>query len=304
MQRILLFDGGCRVCTNLAEEVKREAGGWLTVRSLHDSDIQELLTRARPGWRWEPTLLTVDGERVRVWTGAAMAARLVIGVGPRRAGRIAKMVRRALVPDRPDGVGRRSFLRTAGAGVVALAGLAALPKAAAAAPADDEALTDAEQQEAVTAARALAAVAGVEQALAAEGYAAEPVGSSAFAVDGIRRVFLFYQPAENPAERAGAVVVELGEGGATKVSAAIVSGSPKDLESLTFTPIGGAGDEVQPLGVQEYLGCMVVCLAGTCGATAINFCSKFFFLAAVLACIAAACGSKTPACHRVCKTLW
>jgi hypothetical protein len=112
MERYLLFDSACQGCRDLAAEVESAAGGWLRARSLHDPRMQELLERARPGWRWEPTLLIVDGDSLRTYSGAAMASRLVAGVGPRQAARIARLTQQALRLRASDN--RRRFLRISG----------------------------------------------------------------------------------------------------------------------------------------------------------------------------------------------
>jgi predicted DCC family thiol-disulfide oxidoreductase YuxK len=93
-ERYLLFDGGCAVCAALAREVETLSGGRLGVRSLRDPEVRALLDRARPGWRWEPMLLEIEGERVRVFTGLAMRWRLVQLLGPVRALRVAQVVAR------------------------------------------------------------------------------------------------------------------------------------------------------------------------------------------------------------------
>lgn len=73
----LLFDARCSTCTNLASEAGRLSDHvWL--RSLHDVDMQALLTRAKPGWRWEPTLLVIrPDKRIAVATGLALRARML-----------------------------------------------------------------------------------------------------------------------------------------------------------------------------------------------------------------------------------
>ncbi|HLT10106.1 MAG TPA: twin-arginine translocation signal domain-containing protein [Micromonosporaceae bacterium] len=307
MQRYLLCDSSCPVCSSLAADVEREAEGWLTVRSLHDQEIQRLLDRGRPNWRWEPTLLTVDGDRVQVSTGAVLAARLVAGVGLRRASRIARLAQRAIAGTYVAGLSRRSLLKTAGASVAALAGLAFVPKAASAAPPADPGatvLTGPARDGLAQAARAQAGLRSVERALAARGFASEPPDVVAIEhADGERVALLFYQSRNNPHE-AGAVAVMFGRDGQLRTSAAVVSGDPTNLETLAFTPVGGSAGDVQPLGVQEYITCMIVCLGGTCAATAISSCTRFPILALVLSCIAAVCGSRTPACHRTCRILW
>ncbi|HXF69103.1 MAG TPA: hypothetical protein VNK89_04805 [Thermoflexus sp.] len=67
-------------CAALAREVEALSGGRLGVRSLREPEVQALLDRARPGWQWEPMLLEVEGERVRVYAGLALRARLLGGI--------------------------------------------------------------------------------------------------------------------------------------------------------------------------------------------------------------------------------
>jgi hypothetical protein len=133
-ERYLLFDSGCSVCTRLAEDIEQASDGWLMARSLRDPDVKTLLDAARPGWRWEPTLLEVTDGRPRVFTGIAMRARMALGLGPRRAWRVVRLVyrtgsglaregrRRFLQND--FATSRRSFLK----GIMAVAGLAILPQ--------------------------------------------------------------------------------------------------------------------------------------------------------------------------------
>jgi hypothetical protein len=122
MERYLLFDGGCVLCTGLAQAIEQETQGWLTAKSLRDPAMRELLDNARPGWTWEPMLVEVRGERVRVYTGLKMRSRLVVGLGPRRAVRVAQLVQQALVPKVEVDQGRRRFLQRG----AMLAGLALL----------------------------------------------------------------------------------------------------------------------------------------------------------------------------------
>ncbi|WP_448595204.1 hypothetical protein [Thermoflexus hugenholtzii] len=121
-ERWLLYDAGCSVCAALAREVETLSGGRLRVRSLRDPAVQALLDRARPGWRWEPMLLEIEGERVRVFTGLSLRARLVQVLGPVRALRVAQAVARFGGPVLGVDWGRRRLLRQS----LALAGLALL----------------------------------------------------------------------------------------------------------------------------------------------------------------------------------
>lgn len=92
-ERYLLFDSGCHECAEIADAVEQEAEGWLTVRSLHEEDVKELVSKARPNWKWEPMLVEFNGDSVLVFTGLQMKMRMLIGLGPRRAARIARITR-------------------------------------------------------------------------------------------------------------------------------------------------------------------------------------------------------------------
>jgi predicted DCC family thiol-disulfide oxidoreductase YuxK len=120
--RWLLYDAGCSVCAALAREVEALSGGRLRVRSLREPEVQALLDRARPGWRWEPMLVEIDGEQVRVFAGLAMRMRLLQILGPARALRVAQAVARMGGPVLGVDWGRRRLLRQS----LALAGLALL----------------------------------------------------------------------------------------------------------------------------------------------------------------------------------
>lgn len=111
MERYLLFDGGCTLCTGLAQDIERETNGWLTARSLRDPAMKALLDQERPGWKWEPTLVEVSDKRVRVHTGIKMRSRLAIGLGPKRAVRVAQLVQQGLAPKVDVDQGRRALLK-------------------------------------------------------------------------------------------------------------------------------------------------------------------------------------------------
>jgi len=109
--------------------------------------VQTLLDGARPAWRWEPTLLEVEGEHAWAYTGMALRVKLLLGMGPQRTWRVARLVRRAGVPLLPHArapqggtpVERRRFLVQGAAVLVGaalvgkfspqLAAYAAAPKA-------------------------------------------------------------------------------------------------------------------------------------------------------------------------------
>jgi predicted DCC family thiol-disulfide oxidoreductase YuxK len=117
-ERYLLFDSGCAVCTALAREVEALSGGRLGVRSLREPEVQALLNQAHPNWRWEPMLLEIEGEQVRVFTGLAMRWRLVQVLGPARAWRVAQAVARFGGPVLDVDWGRREMLRKLGSGIL------------------------------------------------------------------------------------------------------------------------------------------------------------------------------------------
>lgn len=94
MERFLLFDSGCSLCTDLARAVQCESRSQLKGRSLREPDIQILLDRSRPGWRWEPTLLEVDGENVKVFTRLALRAQLLRTLGPRKTWNVLRAMTR------------------------------------------------------------------------------------------------------------------------------------------------------------------------------------------------------------------
>ncbi|MDT7885309.1 MAG: hypothetical protein RQ891_10715 [Thermoflexus sp.] len=117
-ERYLLFDSGCAVCTALAREVEALSGGRLGVRSLREPEVQALLNQAHPNWRWEPMLLEIEGEQIRVFTGLAMRWRLVQVLGPARAWRVAQAVARFGGPVLDVDWGRREMLRKLGSGIL------------------------------------------------------------------------------------------------------------------------------------------------------------------------------------------
>ena len=84
MKRYLLFDSSCSLCTEVARRVEEAAGGWLQARSLRDPEMRALLDKAKPGWKWKPTLVEVDGDDVRGYQGFRMRVRMMRGLGVER----------------------------------------------------------------------------------------------------------------------------------------------------------------------------------------------------------------------------
>lgn len=109
MKRYLLFDSGCTFCSTVARELQCHAADFLLARSLRDPEMQALLGEASPTWRWQPTLIEVDGSDTRILTGASLLARLVLGLGLHRTLRIARTMSRSATSI-GAGLGFLSFL--------------------------------------------------------------------------------------------------------------------------------------------------------------------------------------------------
>lgn len=133
-KRYLLFDSECMGCGGLARSVERETGGRVAARSLRDPHARKLLSETRPGWRWEPTLLEVEGGSAAVFTGLSMRLRLLAALGPRKAIRLAKLARgvKPKVEKSPPGalIGRGEALRTLGAAGLGAVTLSLVPRGA------------------------------------------------------------------------------------------------------------------------------------------------------------------------------
>jgi hypothetical protein len=95
MDRYLLFDARCGACSRVAAQVGAAARR-IDTRPLGDLEMQGLLERGRPGARWQPALVEVDGgSAVRVATGLRLRARLVRILGPVEAWRLWRSAVRA-----------------------------------------------------------------------------------------------------------------------------------------------------------------------------------------------------------------
>jgi len=135
-QWILAFDASCGTCTSVSDAVAEACGPGLEIRPLGDADVQALRVRALgPDPVWAPTLLRVDGDRVRAWTGRAIAVPLARRLGLAASARViqalGRLRRRAEgradeLPGAPTGtaqLSRARFLRLSG-GVGVVAGMA------------------------------------------------------------------------------------------------------------------------------------------------------------------------------------
>ncbi|WP_328496542.1 bacteriocin fulvocin C-related protein [Streptomyces sp. NBC_00414] len=91
---ILAFDADCRFCEEVVARVRGSADGTLTTAGLTEPRIRDLRTRALgEGAVWAPTLLAVDGDRVRAWTGTALSLRLARLLGPSDSLRVVRALR-------------------------------------------------------------------------------------------------------------------------------------------------------------------------------------------------------------------
>ncbi len=124
MNRYLLFNAGCGTCSTIGDRVQEEAGDVLSIRSLSELEIQVILNKALPDWKWEPMILEVpdDQENIRVYTGVLMRLRLIQLLGITSAWQVASLVYQSIRPlySFQD---RRLFLKYTGS---TLAGLAVL----------------------------------------------------------------------------------------------------------------------------------------------------------------------------------
>ena len=83
-QWILAYDATCGTCRKISRIVGEACDRKLQILPLGRPDIRQLRTRALGEEApWTPTLLRVDNENVRAWTGIAMAYPLVRHLGPR-----------------------------------------------------------------------------------------------------------------------------------------------------------------------------------------------------------------------------
>lgn len=307
MKRYLLFDDGCAVCSDVAVDVMSEVGDWLETRALSDPEMQEIIRRERPDLGWRPALVVVSDRGIRITTGPTMAFQLAVGIGPRRAARLARLVSQDAAPK--VGHSRRSVLQGVGLGsAAALFGLA-MPGAASAAGAATV-KTGASIAKEVSAARAEKGVAQAESSLARQGFATSLAPESVFLAgpDGSSVLFLFYADAKGDPNRAGIVVRDTAADSTVTVSAETATADAERLidsaggvntnaiavSALARSKPGGSHDVVGVTqGVRSYVACMFSCMGMMCGIKAVS-CGRMVVLNLILACIAATCGRALP----------
>lgn len=116
MERYLIYDGGCSTCSSLAQSIQDAAGSKLQTINIREDKAKALLDRAHPnGWRFAPYLVAVRGGEIRAWTGAGLAVRLGLLLGPRKAWKIRSLARQRGAMPAPGVNPRRNFLKLSGA---------------------------------------------------------------------------------------------------------------------------------------------------------------------------------------------
>jgi hypothetical protein len=145
---ILGFDAECSYCQEMAKKIEKRFGDRLETRNLSDPEVEEwrkqVLGEDAP---WAPTLIEVDGDRVKAWTGFQMGFALTRRLGLIATWRLMQVLgefrtrlcgqeKGSAVPESEVGLTRGQFLTTAtkGAAGAALAvsvlGLSSQPAAA------------------------------------------------------------------------------------------------------------------------------------------------------------------------------
>ena len=126
---ILAFDASCGTCREISDAVSLACGGKLEALPLAHADVRQWRERSLgPDAPSAPTLLRVDGDDVRVWTGTAMAMPLARRLGPRASLRVLRALGQlrseaTSVPfERPGVMDRAGFFKL-GAGLAVAAGV-------------------------------------------------------------------------------------------------------------------------------------------------------------------------------------
>lgn len=147
---VLGFDAGCLKCTELARRIKEQVDGKLEIRSLSDPQVEH--------WRksalgddapWAPTLIEVEGPKVRAWTGWRLGVNLSRFLGPAATWRVmqalgevgaAPEAEKSAVAKAAGGLTRGQFLKGVGGAAAAVTMLSGTGKLAR--PAEAATITD------------------------------------------------------------------------------------------------------------------------------------------------------------------
>lgn len=98
VEHYILFDSGCAQCTDVAAQIENASDHKLLGKSLYAPEAKQWLDRARPGWKFEPTLVQLNGETVHAYTGMAMRTHLLTFLNPMQLLRVARVVQKAGIP--------------------------------------------------------------------------------------------------------------------------------------------------------------------------------------------------------------
>lgn len=97
-ERYILFDSGCAQCADVAAQIENASDRKLRGKSLYAPEAKQWLDRARPGWKFEPTLVELEGENARAFTGMAMRTHLLTFLNPLQLLKVARVVQKAGIP--------------------------------------------------------------------------------------------------------------------------------------------------------------------------------------------------------------
>jgi hypothetical protein len=121
---VLAFDASCRTCRRISAAVRQACEGELEVLPLAQPDVEQWRAQALgPNPPWAPTLLRIEPDDLRGWTGPAMAVRLTRLMGLRPTVRVLRalgdLARAGVDGERRGGLSRASFLRLGVGAVIA-----------------------------------------------------------------------------------------------------------------------------------------------------------------------------------------
>jgi hypothetical protein len=130
-RRLLLgFDAGCMTCSELARRIEERVGNKIEVLSLNDPFMarwrEQALGKDAP---WVPTLVEVEADAIRAWTGVRVGARLSRALGPLATWRVMQVLGEAnddlelvdsVAARAASGLTRGQFLKGVGGVAVAI----------------------------------------------------------------------------------------------------------------------------------------------------------------------------------------
>jgi hypothetical protein len=127
---VLGFDAGCMTCSELARRIEERVGNKIEVLSLNDPFMtrwrEQALGKDAP---WVPTLVEVEADAIRAWTGVRMGARLSRALGPLATWRVMQVLGEAnddlelvdsVAARAASGLTRGQFLKGVGGVAVAI----------------------------------------------------------------------------------------------------------------------------------------------------------------------------------------